>query len=520
MALTISTEWCSIARINTHTSTSCSFLTPLNISKPSKFSFNHKNVGSSNNIIFSWNFKKSLIGFKAITRHAFPKKKSMPKQDEENSGDEEDKWDYKKYQALLRGGEEVTSVLEEMIELLKDIAMDAKSEEVAVHIAAQGVVGRRVESLDTSFMMALDFMLSQSENEVSERKWLLEVIKDTVMSYMTRKLSPHAQVVGMLCRTPRKESRLELLRRVAGGGGTFDYETGGKVVLPKANLNDIANQADDLLETMEEKQAVPDRRLLARLVLVREEARSMMGGGILDERNHRGLSTLPQAEVHLLLHILQRRIGDAAFGPEKEGLPGHLAVIGHTPSVILTESVTLDCGTGTGSTSANQLSQRTLRAVEREKKNAAIAMEHEFKTFMEQTTQALQNITATIGNLRPNTRNGRERSPSQSESDNGTTRESTPRTNVPRFLFREEPSRGGEETHIPGIRELAAEYTRLDTEIKRSIPFFEFCEADSRRNYSKRRAQPNMEIQNKVGKMTIPNFDGCGEISVHSWIQN
>ncbi|GLJ31738.1 hypothetical protein SUGI_0638350 [Cryptomeria japonica] len=322
MALTISTEWCSIARINTHTSTSCSFLTPLNISKPSKFSFNHKNVGSSNNIIFSWNFKKSLIGFKAITRHAFPKKKSMPKQDEENSGDEEDKWDYKKYQALLRGGEEVTSVLEEMIELLKDIAMDAKSEEVAVHIAAQGVVGRRVESLDTSFMMALDFMLSQSENEVSERKWLLEVIKDTVMSYMTRKLSPHAQVVGMLCRTPRKESRLELLRRVAGGGGTFDYETGGKVVLPKANLNDIANQADDLLETMEEKQAVPDRRLLARLVLVREEARSMMGGGILDERNHRGLSTLPQAEVTFVSKLLALSPGPAVREKIKNVMEG------------------------------------------------------------------------------------------------------------------------------------------------------------------------------------------------------
>ncbi|KAH9322875.1 hypothetical protein KI387_017514, partial [Taxus chinensis] len=131
---------------------------------------------------------------------------------------------------------------------MTDISMDAKSEEVAVQIAAQGVMGRRVDNLDTSFMMALDFMLGQSENDIDQRKWLLEVIKDTTLSYLTKKLPPHVQVVGMLCRTPRKESRLDLLRRVAGGGGKFDCEDGGKIVLPKANLDDIANQADDLLE--------------------------------------------------------------------------------------------------------------------------------------------------------------------------------------------------------------------------------------------------------------------------------
>lgn len=52
-----------------------------------------------------------------------------------------------------------------------------------------------------------------------------------------------------------------------------------------------------LLKTMETRPVVPDRKLLARLVLIREEARNMMGGGILDERNDRGLTTLPEAEV-------------------------------------------------------------------------------------------------------------------------------------------------------------------------------------------------------------------------------
>lgn len=48
---------------------------------------------------------------------------------------------------------------------------------------------------------------------------------------------------------------------------------------------------------METRPIVPDRKLLARLVLIREEARKMMGGGILDERNDRGFTTLPQSEV-------------------------------------------------------------------------------------------------------------------------------------------------------------------------------------------------------------------------------
>jgi hypothetical protein len=60
-------------------------------------------------------------------------------------------------------------------------------------------------------------------------------------------------VIGLLCRTPNKESRHELLRRVAAGGGVFKSENGTKVHIPGANLNDIANQADDLLEVIHQK---------------------------------------------------------------------------------------------------------------------------------------------------------------------------------------------------------------------------------------------------------------------------
>lgn len=55
-------------------------------------------------------------------------------------------------------------------------------------------------------------------------------------------------MVGLLCQTEKKDSRHELLRRVAAGGGVFKNDKGLKCQIPGANLNDIANQADDILE--------------------------------------------------------------------------------------------------------------------------------------------------------------------------------------------------------------------------------------------------------------------------------
>ncbi|KAH9794130.1 protein PEP-RELATED DEVELOPMENT ARRESTED 1 [Citrus sinensis] len=191
------------------------------------------------------------------------------------------------YEAILKGGEQVTSVLQEMITLLENMNMNEASAEVAVELTAQGVIGKRVDEMEPGFMMALDYMIQQAENDQDDK----------------------VQVIGLLCRTPQKDSRHELMRRVAAGGGVFKGENGLKVHLPCANLNDIANQADDLLETMETRPVVPDRKLLARLVLIREEARNMMGGGILDERNDRGFNTLPESEVNFLTKLVALKPG-------------------------------------------------------------------------------------------------------------------------------------------------------------------------------------------------------------------
>lgn len=58
------------------------------------------------------------------------------------------------------------------------------------------------------------------------------------------------QIVGILCRTKNKDARQEVLRRCAGGGGTFDQTGGSKLTLPAANLNDIAKQANDIISVL------------------------------------------------------------------------------------------------------------------------------------------------------------------------------------------------------------------------------------------------------------------------------
>ncbi|KAL2488309.1 hypothetical protein Fot_41601 [Forsythia ovata] len=273
-----------------------------------------------------------------------------------NRKQENPKLDAAQYEALLKGGEQVTSVLEEMVKLLEDMNMDEASEEVAVQLAAQGVIGKRVDQMESGFMMALDYMIQIAEKDQDDkRKSLLEMIKETVLSHLTKESPPHVQVIGLLCRTPKKESRHELLRRVAAGGGVFQSENNTKVHLPGANLNDIANQADDLLETMESRPVVPDRKLLARLVLIREEARNMMGGGILDERNDRGLNTLPESEVNFLTKLVALRPGrivremiksvmqgkdegsessegdESSIGEKTSGIAGKASVTGRKP---------------------------------------------------------------------------------------------------------------------------------------------------------------------------------------------
>eukprot|EP01018_Ginkgo_biloba_P010489 Gb_18811 [translate_table: standard] len=185
MASTVSPAlWFCNTRSNAATSTSSSFFSrrvcnctlPYN-SKPFTLSFNYNHGGKENNQCHVCSCRESYAVQNAKKRQLRVKATNIGQglgnyssSKDEDDANKDDKWDYKKYEALIRGGEEVTSVMEEIIELLQDMTkMDEPSEEMAVQIAAQAVVGKRVEKLDESFMMALDFMLGQAENELDDK---------------------------------------------------------------------------------------------------------------------------------------------------------------------------------------------------------------------------------------------------------------------------------------------------------------------------------------------------------------
>ncbi|KAH7445079.1 hypothetical protein KP509_02G105600 [Ceratopteris richardii] len=225
---------------------------------------------------------------------------------------EEETWNAETYAALLRGGEDVADVMKTMTEVLSDVeGLDQDKEGLAIHLAAAGAIQQKLDSLDGSFLLALDWMIREAEVENDdERKEVLEIIKETVLGQLNEKCPPHVQVLGLLCRTPTKEKRTEILRRSAGGGGVFDTESGGKLTIPFSNLMNISTQADNLVSSMEEKPRIKDRRLLAKLVVIRDEARSMLGGGLLDERNdNRGFKNLPSNVVKFLSSIVSVRPG-------------------------------------------------------------------------------------------------------------------------------------------------------------------------------------------------------------------
>lgn len=56
-----------------------------------------------------------------------------------------------------------------MYEQLEDMNMDEASEEVAVQLAAQGVIGKRVDEMESGFMMALDYMIQLAEKDEDEK---------------------------------------------------------------------------------------------------------------------------------------------------------------------------------------------------------------------------------------------------------------------------------------------------------------------------------------------------------------
>ncbi|CAI5532024.1 unnamed protein product, partial [Closterium sp. Naga37s-1] len=231
------------------------------------------------------------------------------------------------WRELLRGGEDVAQVMSDMANILDEISgLEGREEELAVQMAAAAAIAGRVSTLDQSFLVALEFMMGQADaNNDSKGRWLLEVVKEQLLSQLQQKMPPQVQVVSLLVATSDKNRRRDIITRALAGGGKLPAEAspggnmggmGGmeppEVHVPGARLEEIIAQADDLVASMEEQLPIQDRRLLARLLLAREEARTLMAGGVQDPRNDvRRLKNVPEAEVRFISTLVAMRSPDA-----------------------------------------------------------------------------------------------------------------------------------------------------------------------------------------------------------------
>ena len=99
---------------------------------------------------------------------------------------------------------------------------------------------------------------------------LLEVVTtlytETVLAFR-RKLPPAMQLVDLLVEFEAEADRAKVMEAAVQGGA------GGAVPVPAAHPTEVVANARHLITDLEAKAEVADRGLLARLCLVREEAR-------------------------------------------------------------------------------------------------------------------------------------------------------------------------------------------------------------------------------------------------------
>lgn len=72
--------------------------------------------------------------------------------------------------------------------------MGSEAEEIAVEMAATGAVGQRLEKLDESFLMALDYMIQQAERD--DKVVACELSSNFAVSRNT--LPYHASLLGRI----------------------------------------------------------------------------------------------------------------------------------------------------------------------------------------------------------------------------------------------------------------------------------------------------------------------------------
>eukprot|EP00884_Botryococcus_braunii_P005562 jgi/Botrbrau1/15006/Bobra.0018s0105.1 len=173
--------------------------------------------------------------------------------------------------------------------------------ETTEQIVLAEVVSRHLPVLDETFLAALGVygqMAEARKDAVLTRR--LQAMKQEVLRQVGAQLPQELQLLNILVQEENSEERLRLVERAAQPEASPDG-------LPSCSLATLQAAACQLIDDMEEKMGVPDRRLLAKLCLIREEiAAAATRAGLYDDAGSD--YSVMQRQYHKLLNQ-----GAAAF---------------------------------------------------------------------------------------------------------------------------------------------------------------------------------------------------------------
>ncbi|KAK9838290.1 hypothetical protein WJX81_002695 [Elliptochloris bilobata] len=146
---------------------------------------------------------------------------------------------------------------------VSDIVGDGPDDPETVEAEAiSSAVRNNLEGLDGAFLEALTGYADAVRRDDVSTARRLDAIRAELLAQVAAKLPASLRLLDSLGRMASSEVRVGLIRRSADGGGEG---------VPACSLAEALAGANQIIDDMEERLAPPDRILLARLCLAREE---------------------------------------------------------------------------------------------------------------------------------------------------------------------------------------------------------------------------------------------------------
>ncbi|KAL0035493.1 hypothetical protein WJX77_008779 [Trebouxia sp. C0004] len=164
--------------------------------------------------------------------------------------------------------------------------------EVTEAEAIRKAVASRLDQLDEAFLMALGAYIGAAEEQGDKAlAGRLSRIQQQVLQDVSKRLPREMQILDIVLRLLSRNERMSTLRQAASGQGNDD--------VPPCDIKRVQGAALQLVSDMEEKDAIPDRRLLARLCIAREEIAEVVAE---QQYENRSGSTEDMYETNMVLH--------------------------------------------------------------------------------------------------------------------------------------------------------------------------------------------------------------------------